>query len=55
MSLYDELKTFRNKDKISFHIPGHRFGRGLNPGFRRNGFEIDVTEFDETDDLQRPK
>ena len=54
MSLYKELKKFRRSDKISFHIPGHKFGRGLSHGFQRDAFSLDVTEFDETDDLQRP-
>ena len=55
MSLYEELKAFGKKDRISFHIPGHRFGRGLNADFRKNGFSVDVTEFDETDDLRCPR
>lgn len=54
VSLYQALKNFRKKDAVSFHIPGHKFGRGLSRDFRRHGFSIDVTEFSETDDLQNP-
>ena len=55
MSLYEELKKFRSKDRISFHIPGHKFGAGLSRVFKKDIFMIDVTEFDETDDLQNPE
>ncbi len=54
MSLYYALKQFRQKDRISFHIPGHKGGRGLNPEWVRDAFSLDVTEFSETDDLQDP-
>ena len=55
MSLYEELKKFRSKDRVSFHIPGHKFGAGLSKGFKKDIFITDVTEFDETDDLQNPQ
>lgn len=55
MFLLSQLKDFRKKDKISFHVPGHRFGRGLSREFKRRAFEIDVTEFEETDNLQDPE
>lgn len=54
MSLYDALKQFRKKGRISFHIPGHKGGKGLNPDWVRDAFSLDVTEFAETDDLQNP-
>ncbi len=54
MSLYEDLKQFRHKDRISFHIPGHKGGAGLNPDWVRDAFSLDVTEFSETDDLQCP-
>ena len=54
MSLYEELKRFRQKDRISFHIPGHKGGAGLNPNWILDAFSLDVTEFSETDDLQCP-
>ena len=54
MSLFDDLKDFRRKDKISFHIPGHKGGIGLDDQWKTDIFSIDVTEFSETDDLQNP-
>ncbi len=54
MALYEDLKQFRKKAKISFHIPGHKGGAGLNPDWVRDAFSLDVTEFEETDDLQHP-
>lgn len=55
MSLYDALKQFRQEDRISFHIPGHKGGKGLNPDWVRDAFSLDVTEFAQTDDLQNPE
>ncbi len=55
MTLYEELKKFSQKDSIRFHIPGHHGGRGLNPKWMKDAFSLDVTEFSETDDLQRPQ
>ncbi|MBE5038960.1 aminotransferase class I/II-fold pyridoxal phosphate-dependent enzyme [Ructibacterium gallinarum] len=54
MSLYHELKKFHQKDQVSFHIPGHKNGKGLSERLKRDGFLLDVTEFSETDDLQNP-
>ena len=54
MSLYHALKAFSQKDRIRFHIPGHKGGRGLDAAWARDAFSLDVTEFDETDDLQHP-
>lgn len=54
MSLFDDLKDFRRKDKISFHIPGHKGGVGLDDQWMADIFSVDVTEFSETDDLQNP-
>ncbi|MBO5364637.1 MAG: aminotransferase class I/II-fold pyridoxal phosphate-dependent enzyme [Clostridia bacterium] len=54
MSLYEDLKQFRQKDRIGFHIPGHKGGAGLNPAWVQDAFSLDVTEFPETDDLQCP-
>ncbi len=53
-SLLSELKRFRNSEKVSMHIPGHKSGRGLGAYFVRNAFDIDVTEVSGTDDLQNP-
>lgn len=53
-SLLDELIKFTRKDKVRAHMPGHNGGRGLSKKLRRYAFSIDVTEFDETDNLQQP-
>lgn len=53
-SLYRQIRRFNKKDKISFHMPGHKGGSGLSSRLKRNAFELDVTEFDETDDLLSP-
>ncbi len=53
-SLLKELKSFRKKEKINMHIPGHKNGRGLSAYFRKNAFDIDVTEVCGTDNLQNP-
>lgn len=55
MSLYHELKKFSGKERASFHIPGHKAGNGLSRSFKADAFRLDVTEFEETDDLQRPE
>ncbi len=55
MSLYEKLKEFSEKDRVSFHIPGHKGGVGLNPDWVQDAFSLDVTEFVETDDLQNPQ
>ena len=53
-SLQDELLRFIKKDRVRAHMPGHNGGAGLSSGFKRNAFKLDVTEFDETDNLQNP-
>lgn len=53
-SLLQELISFRKKEKISMHIPGHKSGRGLSAYFRKNAFSIDLTELSGTDNLQNP-
>lgn len=53
-SLLDELIRFTRKDKVRAHMPGHNGGRGLSRKLRRYAFSVDVTEFDETDNLQQP-
>jgi arginine/lysine/ornithine decarboxylase len=35
-------------------MPGHKFGAGFSQNFKKNMTKIDVTEFDETDNLQNP-
>lgn len=52
--LFKTLKRFAKKDKIRFHVPGHNGGNLYSRNFSANMFNIDVTEFEETDDLQNP-
>lgn len=54
-SLLKELIKFRKKEKISMHIPGHKSGRGLGACFKKNAFDIDLTELSGTDNLQNPE
>lgn len=53
-TLFQSLRDFRSKDVISFHMPGHKHGAGLSKAFKKYGMSIDVTEFEETDNLQAP-
>lgn len=53
-TLFEELLKFTKKDAVRAHMPGHNGGAGLNSKYRRNAFSVDVTEFDETDNLQDP-
>lgn len=53
-SLYRQLKKFIKKDNIRFHMPGHNGGEALSARLKRDYFRLDVTEFEETDDLQNP-
>lgn len=53
-TLFKNLKKFSKKDKIRFHVPGHNGGELYGSDFTKNMFKTDVTEFEETDDLQRP-
>nr|QGT51287.1 lysine decarboxylase [uncultured Firmicutes bacterium] len=53
--LYDSVKQFVKKDAIRFHMPGHNGGTGLSPRLKRDFFRLDVTEFEETDNLLAPQ
>ncbi len=53
-TLFEELLKFTKKDAVRAHMPGHNGGAGLDSKYRRNAFSVDVTEFDETDNLQDP-
>lgn len=45
--LYKRLKSYADKNRISFAMPGHKNGRGL----RTDLLSLDVTELDETENL----
>ena len=53
--LYDSIKQFVKKDTIRFHMPGHNGGEGLSSRLKRDFFRLDVTEFEETDNLIAPQ
>ncbi|MCH5210598.1 MAG: aminotransferase class I/II-fold pyridoxal phosphate-dependent enzyme [Oscillospiraceae bacterium] len=45
--LYERLKNYARKNRISFSMPGHKSGRGL----RNDLISLDVTELEETENL----
>lgn len=53
--LYDSVRQFAKKDAIRFHMPGHNGGEGLSSRLKRDFFKLDVTEFEETDNLLAPQ
>lgn len=53
--LYDSVKQFAKKDAIRFHMPGHNGGEGISSRLKRDFFRLDVTEFEETDNLLAPQ
>ena len=54
-TLLSELIKFSKKDMVRAHMPGHNGGLGLSRRYKRAAFKIDVTEFDETDNLADPR
>ena len=56
--LFDSLKEYSGLNRGYFRIPGHRFGRGINPAFTdfagKSVFRLDVTETPMSDDLHNP-
>ena len=51
--ILDMLKSYKSKNRISFCMPGHKGGVGLNSDF--SSFSLDVTELHDTDNLNNPK
>jgi len=55
--LYEKLVQFKEKDPISFHVPGHKNGM-IFPDFARGDFDsilkLDMTEIAGLDDLHAP-
>jgi len=55
--LFDALKKYMKKKVISFHVPGHKHGRG-NPEFTsflgKNGMNIDLTIMPDLDSIMNP-
>ena len=54
-TLLDQMIKFTKKDKVRMHMPGHNGGAGLSSKFKKYAFSVDVTEFDDTDNLQEPQ
>lgn len=57
--LYHGLLEHVKKDPVQFHIPGHKKGNGMDPGFRdfigENALSIDLINIGPLDDLHQPK
>lgn len=52
--LYDRLTAYRKKKRISFAMPGHKGGQGLDQRFKKQLHWYDVTELKDTEDLHAP-
>ena len=56
--LFEQLVAHQQRNPISFHVPGHKMGKGFNPRggeFFRDVLEIDQTEISGLDDLHQPE
>ena len=51
--ILDMLKSYKERNRISFCMPGHKNGLGLADEF--SSFALDVTELADTDNLTNPK
>ncbi|HHW03241.1 MAG TPA: aminotransferase class I/II-fold pyridoxal phosphate-dependent enzyme [Thermoanaerobacterales bacterium] len=55
--IFDALKNYMNENTISFHVPGHKHGRG-NPEFTefigKNAMNIDLTIMPDLDSIMNP-
>jgi len=52
--LLELLSRYKDKNRISFFMPGHKNGRGIPEEVKNNFFGIDVTELADTEDLHSP-
>lgn len=57
--LFGGLVEYARKNRIPFHIPGHKRGRGMDPEFRAfigdNALSIDLINIAPVDDLHNPR
>ncbi|PZE19179.1 aminotransferase class I/II-fold pyridoxal phosphate-dependent enzyme [Paenibacillus xerothermodurans] len=56
--LFDRLVTHAKGDNISFHVPGHKSGRGLDEpalAYYKSLLKLDMTEISGLDDLHHPE
>jgi arginine decarboxylase len=56
--LYDAIVDYANENKISFHTPGHKHGKGILKPFRQlvgeKVFQLDLSVMSEIDSLHEP-
>ena len=56
--LYDAIVGYADENKISFHTPGHKHGRGIPRAFRQyvgdKVFRLDLSVMSEVDSLHEP-
>lgn len=50
-NIIEKLKKFSRDGYVSFHMPGHNYGKGMENEI----FNLDVTELYDTDNLASPK
>lgn len=53
-ALYNRIKSFSEKKRISFHMPVHMSGALYGDEFCRSVMDFDLTELDATDNLAAP-
>jgi len=53
--LFEALVEYSHKNKIPFHMPGHKQGKGIFENYKTDLFRIDVTELPDTDNLHFPE
>lgn len=52
--LFDQLSSYPKKRRVSFAMPGHKGGKGLDIKFKKNIYKYDVTELEDTENLHYP-
>jgi arginine/lysine/ornithine decarboxylase len=53
--LYEALCAHVNNNPISFHVPGHKYGKIFSEKYFQQIFKIDATELSGLDDLHSPE
>jgi len=57
-NLCEKLSEMRHQNQVSFHVPGHKFGRSLTEPLAQQGLRLeslDYTEINGTDNLHAPE
>lgn len=52
--LMEMLEGYKNNENISFAMPGHKNGRGIEENLRNHFFSYDITELEQSDSLFQP-